>query len=266
MKRRDVLKGAAVVAASTFISSRVLAYLVDGQLRVTKGEAKTVKTLTSETYNGETRRLRVELHVYPNKEGKFSARFQELVEDWEQRNGDHFRPIEAVIFEPLMEDGEQWLIHPSWEREVAFGFKDDNLSTLYTEGRNIFRDHLWRVIERAINLREMGYWRQEYQPQFEGAIDGGGMSPGWAHWLMFRRVARKRLHKVVVRFEAVSLTELRRLLGATAPEYARLEDEVEALEALREKGKLSPRAYYTGRFDRLGQLEAEALGSVVILR
>jgi len=245
MKRRDMLKGVAVAAAGTFIS-----------LRATKGEAKTVQTLTSETYSGETRRMKVELHVYPDKDGKFNGRFQELVEDWWQRNDEHFRPVEAIAFEPLMEDGEQWLVHSAWK-----SVSKDNLSTLYTEGRNIFREHRWSVIDRAVYLREMGYWRQEYGPQFKGMLDGGGMSPGTAHWRMFRRVVRKRLHKVVVRFEAVSLADIERYSDG---EYGQLELEALVWEDLRKEGKLTPRTYFeqqNERFDRLGQLEVEALES-----
>ncbi len=243
MKRRDVLKGAAAVAGAAVVGLPAMA------------EGK-VPPLLSTTYNGQDRRMMVELHVYPDADGKLKGRFQELIEEWE-RIHEGFRPVEAVLFEPQTEDGSPWLRHPAWEP-----LSEDTLSMLYTESRIIFREKRWGVIERAINLREMGYWRQEYGPQFEGMIDGGGMSPGTSHLLMFRRVARARLHHVVVRFEAIPLSELKRYCGAVVPGYAELEDEVEALEALRAKGKLSPRAYYqlrNERFDKLGQIEEAAL-------
>ena len=201
----------------------------------------------------------VELFVYPEQGGPLKPRFQELIEEWERANGG-MRPIEAVSFEPQMEDGSPWLVHPAWKP-----VSKDNLSTLYTESRIIFRKRRWDIIERAINLRENGYWRQEYLPQMPTgprSLDGGGASPAYSHMLMFRRIARKRLYRVVVRFEAISLVELRRFLGATAPEYARLEDELEGLENLRKAGKLTPRAYYKGRVKRWGrmdQLETAAL-------
>jgi len=248
VRRRDVLKGAALAAAGSFVSLRASA---------SKGEAKTVQTLTSERYSGKTGRLSVELHVYPDKDGKLRERFRELVEDWEARNWDLYRPIEAVSYEPLMEDGEPWLVHEAWKP-----ISKDNLSTLFTPSMEIFRNHRWDLIERAVNLRENGYWRQEYLPKAPRGLDGGGMSPATAYWLTFKRVVRKRLHKVVVRFEAVPLADIRRYLGVTSPEYDRLEENLVALEALRNAGKLTPRAYYElriKRLDRLEELETEFL-------
>lgn len=246
MRRRDVLKGAAVVAGVAVVGLPVVA------------EGK-VTHLMSETYNDKDRRMRVELYVYPDADGKFKGRFQERVEDWERQRR-AWRPVEAVTFEPQMEDGSPWLVHEAW-KPVA----KDNLGQLHTLARNIFRERRWDIIERAINLREMGYWRQEYLPQMPTgprSLDGGGMSPAMSHLLMFRRGVRARLYRVAVRFEAIPLSELRRHLGATDPEYARLEDELEALKNLNKKGKLIPRAYYKGRvkrWDRLAELEEVAL-------
>ena len=160
-----------------------------------------------------------------------------------------------------MEDGSSWLVHPAWEP-----VSKDNLSLLYTEGHNVFRDRRWDVIERAIHLRELGYWRQEYEPRIQSygaaALSGGGMSFGTSHYRMFRRAARDRLYRVRVYFEAIPLSEFRRFLGATAPEYARLQDELEALGVRHKKGQISPRAYLKcrlERYERMEQLEAAAL-------
>jgi hypothetical protein len=248
MKRRDVLKGAAVAAGVAVVGL--------GLPKVVGAE--TAQTLTSEVYDGKTRRMKVELHVYPDKDGKFSGRLQELVEDWQQRS-ERFRPTGKVTWEPVLQDGTPWLVHSAW-----LPASEDNLSVLLSESRDIFREHRWDLIQRAINLREMGYWRQEYGSMYQDAhsLGGGGMSQGWGDFLMYRRVVRKRLYKVVVRFEAVSLAEIRRYLGVTNPEYDRLEGEIDALEALRADGKLTPRTYYekrNERFERLAQIETAAL-------
>ena len=219
-------------------------------------EAKKVLPLSNTTY--KDCRMKVELFVYPeHPDMKLGPRFQELVEEWERVHSDFTGAIETVTFEPELEDGSPWLLHKSWKPPSK-----DKPSLLYTESRNIFRDRRWDIIDRAINLREMGYWNQEYRAQFEGQISGGGGSPGYMHLKMFRRVTRARMHHVVVRFESIPLSELRRYLGATAPEYARLEDGLAALEDLRKAGKLTPRAYYrlrNERLDRLEQLETAAL-------
>lgn len=257
MRRRDVLKGAALVAAGSFVSFRALAK---------KGEAKTVQTLMSETYNGETRRMRVELHVYRDEDGKFRDRFQELVEDWEARTGsptplrpfEGFHPVGKVTWEPVMEDGEPWLIHPSWDPP-----SEDNPAVLVSNVHYVFRERRWVLIQRAVDLRQHAYWRQEYLPKAPRGLDGGGMSPGMAYYRMYCRVARSRLHKVIVRFEAIPKAELRRYLGATEPEYAWLQDEVEALDKLYRNEKLTTRTYLRcrqERWDRMDELETAALG------
>lgn len=249
MKRRDVLKGAAVVAGAAVV----------GLPAVAKGEAL---PLLNTTYSGKTRRMMVELFVYPKQGGPLKPRFQELIEEWERTNAD-FRPIEAVFFGPQTEDGSPWLVHPAWDREPM---SKDNLSLLHTESRIIFRDRRWDIIERAIDLREMGYWRQKYMPEIQSygaaGLAGGGMSFGTSYYRMFRRAARNRLYRVRVHFEAIPLSEFRRFLGVTAPEYARLQDELEGLVNLHKKGKISPQAYLKGRmerYERMEQLEAAAL-------
>jgi len=195
---------------------------------------------------------RMALHVYPNGDGKFAQGFQEAVEHWEGFYGEHLRPIEAVLFELLMEDGEPWLIHPSWNPPSK-----DKPSMLYTEGHNIFRDRRWDLIDRAIDLRANAYWRQEYLPKAPRGLDGGGMSPAASYWLQFHRVVRARLHHVTVRFEALPLVDLDRHSGG---EYGWLELELLALEDLRKAGKLTPRGYYrlrNERIERLVQIETK---------
>ena len=245
MKRRDVLKGAAVVAGAAVL----------GFPAVAKGE---VTPLMSTTHSPETRRMMVELHIYPDADGKFRGPFQERVEEWERAN-EGMRAVEALFFSPQMEHAQPWLRHPAWEP-----MSKDNLSMLYTESRTIFRERRWDVIERAINMREQGYWRQEYLPQMPtgpAALDGGGASPAYTNMRMFHRITRSRLHEVLVRFEAIPLSAIER----HDDEYGQLELEVLVLEDLRKEGKLTPRAYYMDRnerFEKLGLIEVAALEGI----
>lgn len=201
----------------------------------------------------------VVMDVFPDEEGKFAFNFQHAIQAWRLNTQELFRPVEAVFFEPRLEDGSPWLVHPAWEP-----VSKDNLSTLYTESRTIFRERRWDVIERAVNLREMGYWRQEYGPRMEqiARYDTGIPSVAYSHLRMFRRVTRARLHHMRVRFEVVPLAEIERHAG---DEYGQLELEVLVLEDLRKADKLTPRAYYQDRnerFDKLGVIEVAALEGI----
>lgn len=236
MKRRDVLKGAAVAAGTAVVGL--------------PAEAEGLGApLGSEACRPHDRRSSVLLFIQPDEEGKLAGPFQKLFEGWEEADRGHFRPTGKLTFDIRMEDGSPWLVHPAWEPP-----SEDNLATLHTPTRNIYRDRRWDLIERAVNLRERGYWNQEYGPQWEAyqahpnGLDGGGCSPAYSHLCMFRRVTRKRLHRVLVRFDAVPVAGL-------GPEHVRLESKLDVLERLRRADKLTVRTYYQRRNAILDQLE-----------
>jgi hypothetical protein len=239
MKRRDVLKGMAVGVVAAALPSASEAREVGVR------PAMSVRQLAGGSP------YRMALEVYP-KEGKFAPGFQEAVEHWEGYYGEHLRAVGPMEFEPLMDDGKPWLIHPAWEP------RDPNqLSTLYTEGANVFRVRRWPIIDRAVNLREHGYWRQEYGPQFMNEAPAVP-SPGFSHLRMFRRVVRARLDHIQVRFEAMPLADIERYSGG---EYGQLELELLALKDLYEADKLTGMAYLKcchERWNRLGELETGA--------
>lgn len=217
-------------------------------------EAKDREEVLKDTYQGG--RSSSWLRVLPNDKGKFSPHFQQLIEGWEKATSGHMRPVGKVTWEPLMEDGEPWLIHEAWDPP-----SEDNPAVMFTDAYEVFRNRRWQLIDRAVNfLRANAYWRQEYLPRAPQGLDGGGMSPATAYWRTFQRVVRKRLARVRVRFESISLTALNRHSDG---EYGGLELSLLGWEDLRKAGKLTPRGYYEQRnewLDKLRAIEAEVQG------
>lgn len=186
MKRRDVLKGLAVAPVVA-----ALPRMGEARELLAPGEVREVMSTCYQ--NG---RMKVELNVHPDEAGKFASVFRERMEAWEAVSGEHFQPIEAVMFDLLEEDGSHWLVHPAWGRGPYGMHFPESPAMLYTEAHNVFRDRRWDIIDRAVSLRENGYWRQEHPP-------GAGPWDSWDPFLGWRRAQRARLHRVVVKFEAV---------------------------------------------------------------
>jgi hypothetical protein len=239
MKRRDVLKGAAVAAGAAVVGMPAMA------------KASGREEVLRDTYqNG---RSSTWLRVLPNAEGKFALHFQQLIEGWERATGGHMRPVGAVTFEPLMEDGEPWLMHRDWDPTDK-----DKPAVLYTSMGNVFRERRWPVIDRATDLRKHAYWRQLKEVPWANQPD-----LRFEAWRQWSRRMRGMLHRVRVHFEAVTQDEWRRQLGPLAGEYGSLELEVLALRDLHREEKLTTRGYYKclgERWHRMGQIEASWAG------
>lgn len=154
MKRRTVLKAAAVVAGSALLGL--------------PGEAKAACCERDHDGDGNCDRhpalgqvhVRFSL-VLPGPYDKLPEQLQEGIEGFEAQWPD-MRVVQPMTFELLDKDGEPWLLpaerHPHWETEER---------ALRVDRTHIFEHHNWTVAQEVVDLRGRLYWGQEVRPKPE---------------------------------------------------------------------------------------------------
>lgn len=158
MKRRDVLKAAAVAAGAAVVG--------------VSGEAKAACCERDHDGDGNCDRHPVgKVHVLfslvlPGPYNKLSDQFREGIEGFEAQ-WPGMVVTEPVAFQPYDKDGNDWLMSPAWKGEDR---------TLHTKPDNVFKDRRWAVVKRATDLRRHCYWGQEVEPTLESIPPGMSLS------------------------------------------------------------------------------------------
>jgi hypothetical protein len=84
---------------------------------------------------------------------------------------------------------------PAWD--------GDGLNNLWGDAHEILEKHRWDLIDRAVNLRQHGYWRQEVCPpkSYEN-MSAEEFHERGARWLAWHREQRAKLAYIKIQFEA----------------------------------------------------------------
>jgi hypothetical protein len=122
------------------------------------------------------------IKIYKDKRGNFETDFKQKCIEFQNLN-QSLKPIGDLTFTFVTKQKKPWLMHYKWTPRSK-----DNPSILYTSAEHVFKKNIWYVIDRAIDLRLIKYWKE----------DRAGSLKDFIEW---KKLECEKLDHIIIKFE-----------------------------------------------------------------